>query len=69
MEKLVLKVPTIHCVGCVENIQRALEQKKGVTLVEGDPQSKQVEVSYLQEEIGEEQIRESVVQMGHQVAS
>jgi len=67
MEKLVLKVPTIHCVGCIENIQRALNQKKGVTQVEGDPQTKQVTVSYHEQEIDEERIRESIVQMGHQI--
>ncbi|MCH8883654.1 MAG: HAD-IC family P-type ATPase, partial [SAR324 cluster bacterium] len=27
MKKLVLKIPTIHCEGCVENIQRALKAK------------------------------------------
>jgi len=69
MDKLVLKIPTIKCEGCVENIKRIVEQKKGVTLVEGDPQTKQIEVSYLQEEIGEVKIRESIVQMGHQVTS
>ncbi len=67
MKKLVLKIPTIHCEGCVENIQRALKEKKGVALVEGNPQTKEVTVSYLQEEIGEQKIRESIVQMGHQI--
>jgi len=68
MEKLVLKIPTIHCEGCVENIQRALKGIKGVALVEGNPQTKQVTVSYHEQEIDEERIRESIVQMGHQVA-
>lgn len=67
MEKLFLKVPTIKCEGCVENIQRVLKQRKGVTLVEGDPETKQVTVSYLQEEIGEDEIRGAIIQMGHQV--
>jgi len=69
MDKLVLKIPTIKCDGCIENVKRIVEQKKGVALVEGDPQTKQVTVSYLQEEIGEQKIRESIAQMGHQVAS
>lgn len=67
MEKVVLKIPTIKCEGCVENIQRVLTQKKGITSVEGDPDTKQVTVSYLREEIGEEAIRGAVVQMGHQI--
>jgi len=68
MEKLILEIPTIHCEGCVENIQRALNQEKGVTQVKGDPQTKQVTVSYHEQEIDEERIRESIVQMGHQIA-
>lgn len=68
MEKLVLKVPTIKCEGCVENIQRVLTQKKGVTSVDGDPDTKHVTVSYLHEDIGVEEIRGAIVQMGHQVA-
>lgn len=68
MEKLLLKIPTIKCGGCVENIQRVLKQRKGVTVVEGDPETKKVTVSYLQEEIGEEEIRGAIVQMGHQIA-
>ncbi len=67
MEKLILEIPTIHCEGCIENIQRALKQRKGITRVEGDPQTKLVTVSYQEQEIDEERIRESIVQMGHQV--
>lgn len=68
MEKLILKIPTIKCEGCVGNIQRVLKQREGVTLVEGDPETKQVTVSYLQEEIGEEEIRGAIIQIGHQIA-
>lgn len=68
MEKLILKIPTIKCEGCVENIQRVLKQREGVTLVEGDPETKQVTVSYLQEEIGEDEIRGAIIQIGHQIA-
>jgi len=68
MKRVVLKIPTIKCEGCIENIQRVLTQKKGVTSVEGDPDSKQVTVSYFGEEIGDEEIRGAVVQMGHQIA-
>ncbi|MEE8158397.1 MAG: heavy metal translocating P-type ATPase, partial [Dehalococcoidia bacterium] len=67
MEKLILEIPTIHCEGCIENIQRALKQRKGITRVEGDPQTKLVTVSYQEQEIDEERIRESIVQMGHQI--
>lgn len=67
MEKLVLKVPTIKCEGCVENIERALKQRGGVASVEGDPETKNVMVSYLREEISEEEIRGAIARMGHQL--
>lgn len=67
MEKLVLRVPTIKCEGCVQNIERVLKQRKGVTAVEGDPETKKVTVSYLQEQINEGEIRGAIVQMGHQL--
>lgn len=68
MEKLVLKVPTIKCKGCIENIDRALRKRKGIAQVEGNPETKQVTVSYLQEEIGEDEIRGAIIQIGHQIA-
>lgn len=67
MEKLVLKVPTIKCEGCIENIGRALKERKGIAQVEGNPEAKEVTVSYRQAEIDEEEIRRAIVQMGHQV--
>ncbi len=68
MQKLVLKIPTIKCDGCVQNIQRLLKQSEGVALVEGDPETKEVTVSYLGEKIGEEKIRGVIIQMGHEIA-
>lgn len=67
MDKLLLRVPTIKCEGCVQNIQRSLMQRKGVTSVAGDPETKQVSVSYFGEEITDEEIRGAIVQMGHQI--
>lgn len=67
MEKLILKVPTIKCEGCVQNIQRVLTQRKGIAQVEGNPDTKDVMVAYLREEIGDEEIREAILQMGHQI--
>jgi len=67
MEKLILKVPTIKCEGCVQNIQRVLTQRKGITQVECNPDTKDVMVAYLREEIGDEKIREAILQMGHQI--
>jgi len=67
MEKLILKVPTIKCEGGVQNIQRVLTQRKGIAQVEGNPDTKDVMVAYLREEIGDEEIREAILQMGHQI--
>lgn len=67
MEKLILKIPTIKCEGCIENIGRALKEKKGIATVEGNPETKDVTVSYLKEEISEEEIRSAIRGIGHQV--
>ncbi len=67
MQKLVLKIPTIECEGCVENIQRVLKQREGVTGVEGDPVAKEVTVSYHEEKIDKEDIRGAILQIGHQL--
>lgn len=68
MEKLFLKVPTIKCEGCVQNIERFLKQREGVILIEGNPDSKEVTISYDREKIREEEIRGAILQMGYQIA-
>jgi len=67
METVVLKIPTIKCEGCVQNIERVLKQREGVALVEGNPDTKEVNVSFIESEIREEEIRGALIQMGHQI--
>jgi cation transport ATPase len=65
---LAISVPTIHCQGCVENIQAALLKLPGVTAVQGDPTSKRLLVSLNPAQAGEAQIRETLARLGHVVA-
>ncbi len=62
--ELTLKVPTMHCEGCLRNIQNTLAQRAGVQEVDGDLSTKQVTVVYDQDKIDEERIRESVTDAG-----
>ena len=44
METLMLPAPSIHCVGCVQTLQRGLQQVTGVQDVTGDPTAKTITV-------------------------
>lgn len=46
IETVMLSVPTIHCTGCVQTLQRGLQQVNGVEEVTGDLAAKMVTVVY-----------------------
>jgi copper chaperone CopZ len=46
MEKANLSIPNISCGHCVMTIKRELAEMKGVIRVEGDPDSKQINVEW-----------------------
>ncbi|RPI77630.1 MAG: copper chaperone [Desulfobacteraceae bacterium] len=46
MEKKTLFIPNISCGHCIMTIQRELGELNGIKKVEGDPQTKKIEVSY-----------------------
>ena len=46
MEKQTFNIPNISCGHCVMAIQNGLTELAGVRSVDGDPQSKQVEVAW-----------------------
>ena len=46
METKTLFIPNISCGHCVMTIQRELGEITGILKVEGDPQTKKIEVSY-----------------------
>jgi copper chaperone CopZ len=46
MEKKRFKIPNISCGHCVMTIKRELGEMEGVSRVEGDPESKTIEVHF-----------------------
>jgi cation transport ATPase len=63
LEDLTVKVPTIHCEGCVETIREVLT-RRGALKVTGDARAKSVSVRYPKEILDEEAIREEIVRAG-----
>ncbi len=46
MENATLSVPNISCGHCVMAIQKALKEMEGVSKVEGDPDTKKIQVQF-----------------------
>ncbi|MDZ7698446.1 MAG: cation transporter [Deltaproteobacteria bacterium] len=46
MENATLSVPNISCGHCVMAIQKALNEKDGISKVEGDPNTKEIHVQF-----------------------
>lgn len=67
--KRVLKVPTIHCMGCVESIKSKVTGLPGIQEFSGDPDAKTVAVSFDTAAVDEAKIREAIQRSGHQVGS
>lgn len=59
-----LKVPTIKCEGCVEKIRGTLTTRRGVQMVEGDPDRKEITVTFETDQLGEAEIRAAVAGAG-----
>jgi heavy metal translocating P-type ATPase len=68
MDKVVFKVPTIHCEGCVGNVQRVLAKVPGVLAVEGDPQTKEITIIRQEGRVADEDLAELITRAGHVVA-
>ncbi len=65
MEKLTLKVPTIHCEGCVSGIREKLQKLPDVQAVEGDAQEKRITVTLRDGQIGPAEICKALTEIGH----
>ena len=46
METKKLSIPNITCGHCVMAIKKELEEMEGITRVEGDPETKEIEVEW-----------------------
>lgn len=64
MRTIQLKVPTIKCEGCVETIRTALRKHPGVQTVEGDPERKEIMVTFNPDKPSETEVRAAVAGAG-----
>ena len=64
MRTIQLKVPTIKCDGCMETIRSALSKHPGVETVEGDPNRKDVMVTFNPDQLSETEIRTAISDAG-----
>jgi copper chaperone len=68
MEKVTLHAPDISCMHCVMAIKRAVGNLEGVSKVEGDPNTKRVEVTYDPQRVTLEQIMRTMAEEGYPVS-
>ncbi len=64
MRTVALKVPTIKCEGCVEKIRETLTRRGGVTRVHGDPERREITVTFDPAQVDDADIRAAVADAG-----
>ena len=52
-KQAILKVPAIHCSSCADTIRRNLEPIQGVSSIDVDPESKTVDLDFVESEDAE----------------
>jgi Cu+-exporting ATPase len=67
LEQLTLRVPSIHCAGCVTAIRDALTKLPAVVAVDGDPHLKQIVVTMRDGRDGRAGIEAAITRLGHVV--
>lgn len=67
LQQLELKVPDIHCTGCVRSIETAVEALAGVANFHGDADGKAVVVTYDSSQVSTEKISAAIEQQGFAV--
>jgi copper chaperone CopZ len=65
VEKLVLKVPTIHCEGCLTGIRDALQKLPDIQAVDGGVKDKRITVTHRDGQMGRAEICKSLAEIGH----
>ena len=63
-EETTLKIPAIHCSGCVKTVTRTLEALPSVKVTEADPATKLARVQFDESSVSLEQIREALAEVG-----
>jgi copper chaperone len=69
MEQAKLFAPDISCGHCVGAIKRAVGNLEGVQSVDGDPQSKTVQVSYDPSKVDLDRIKQVMADEGYPTAN
>ena len=68
MENVTLHAPDISCMHCVGAIKRAVSKLPGVETVDGDPGTKNVQVTFEASKVNLEQIKATMAEEGYPVA-
>ncbi|OFX14474.1 MAG: hypothetical protein A2V59_04005 [Armatimonadetes bacterium RBG_19FT_COMBO_69_19] len=63
-----LKVPRIHCSGCVNTVTNAVRKLPGVQTVEASDVSKQITVEFDPAKVDETKIRSALAAVGYPAA-
>ncbi len=67
VERVTLRVPSIHCQGCVTKIQETLVQLPGVVSVEGDPVAREIVVAMRDGRGRLRAVEDALARIGHVV--
>lgn len=61
----ILKVPRIHCDGCVNTVTNAVKKLSGVKAVEASEVTKEVKIEFDPAQVTEQKIRQQLSQVGY----
>ncbi len=62
--EVTLKIPAIHCGGCVKTVTQTLEALPSVEVTEADPESKLVHLQFDDSDVNLDRIREALDEVG-----
>ncbi len=63
-EETTLKIPAIHCGGCVKTVTQTLEALPSVKVTEADSESKLVHLQFEESAVNLDRIREALDEVG-----
>ncbi|MBI2200400.1 MAG: heavy-metal-associated domain-containing protein [Armatimonadetes bacterium] len=63
--QMTLKVPKIHCDGCVSTVESAVRRLAGVQDVSASELSKEVRIEFDPQQVREEEIRKALLLVGY----
>lgn len=63
--QMTLKVPKIHCDGCVSTVESAVRRLAGIQDVSASELSKEVRIEFDPQQVREEEIRKALLLVGY----